>query len=76
MPQEIAIPLQEVDGFTFNVGCIIAIDRTRYSAEAQDRQITLYLIGEIDHTFEGPGADQFNFWYLQATGQAHIMPVP
>lgn len=72
--QQISIPLIEVDGFVFNVGSVVAIDRVAYleNPNAEDRCITLHLVYDVAHDFIGARADQFNLWYLQVTGQAHI----
>ena len=74
MPQ-INLPMTTIAGFCFNLGCLIAIDMTHYTGDAQDfhahqkRSITLTLVGPTLHTFKGAQADEIYDWYLGLTGQ-------
>ncbi len=77
MPQ-VSLPMINIADFCFNVGCVIAIDLTRYTAydvadaDYQKRAITLTLVGPTIHTFKGARADAIFDWYLKLTNQAPL----
>jgi len=73
--QMLNIPLVEVAGYSFNPAAMVAIDRSVYDSQKPDRCIVLYLIGEIDHEFEGERADEFNRWYLSCYGRTSLQSV-
>lgn len=73
MPQ-LNLPMINIADFCFNVGCVIAIDMTRYTSDADSpdypkRAITLTLVGPTIHTFKVKRADDVFDWYLNLTGQ-------
>ena len=76
MPQ-VSLPMINIADFCFNVGCVIAIDLTRYTneidaADYPKRAITLTLVGPTLHTFKGARADNLFDWYLRLTNQAPL----
>lgn len=73
--QMMNIPLIEIADFAFNPVAMVAIDRSVYDPKKPDRCIVLYLIGEIDHEFEGERADEFNKWYLSCYGRTSLQSV-
>lgn len=74
MQQQINLPIATVAGYTFQVPLIVGIDWEDYDT-AEDREITLQLIGPHTHTFVGERADEFKSWFEQVTGKARIEQV-
>lgn len=74
-PQQV-VQWANVAGFQFPLGVIVAIDMSEYPHQTgqevrgrekmeANRNITLYLIHSVQHTFEGDDADEFYKWWTE-----------
>lgn len=68
-PEQVNVPFASVAGFEFRLDLFAAADLSDYEAGKGDRIIILYLMGEVQHAFTGPRADEFYVWYLALTGR-------
>ena len=72
--QQINLPMMSLEGFTFNVSSLIAIDATGYTHGIEGRKVVLHLVGPHAHVFSDTRADAAYLWYLNLIGQARIQP--
>lgn len=65
--QQITNPFIHIGGFTFNMMCLIAVDRIAFLTypDIPDKSITLYLQDGIEHQFVAEDAIEFNSWFVQ-----------